>query len=108
MESISASPFGERGFKLKLLILHNYFSVSVLGTAQDTSSPVALATRVGGPRTSLGPTVASAGGGFGVMDRRSRSPMKKPEIKRRAVSVNRRRRTSVDDGRQVTHAFSKY
>lgn len=34
--------------------------------------------------------------------------MKKPEIKRRPLSITRRRRTSVDEGRQVTHARSKY
>ncbi|XP_076047816.1 katanin p80 WD40 repeat-containing subunit B1-like isoform X2 [Oratosquilla oratoria] len=42
------------------------------------------------------------------MDRRSRSPLKKPEVKRRPLSITRRRRTSVDEGRQVTHAFKEF
>ena len=42
-----------------------------------------------------------------AMDRRSRSPLKKPEMKRRNLSITRRRRLSVDEGRQVTHARSK-
>lgn len=43
-------------------------------------------------------------GPYAAMDRRSRSPLKKPEMKRRTLSITRRRRLSVDEGRQVTHA----
>ncbi|KAK8393920.1 hypothetical protein O3P69_006926 [Scylla paramamosain] len=42
------------------------------------------------------------------MDRRSRSPLKKPEMKRRTLSITRRRRLSVDEGRQVTHARKEF
>lgn len=42
------------------------------------------------------------------MDRRSRSPMKKPEMKRRQLSLTRRRRLSLDEGRQVVHARKEF
>ncbi|XP_066973069.1 katanin p80 WD40 repeat-containing subunit B1 isoform X13 [Macrobrachium rosenbergii] len=42
------------------------------------------------------------------MDRRSRSPLKKPEMKRRNLSLTRRRRLSLDEGRQVVHARKEF
>lgn len=42
------------------------------------------------------------------MDRRSRSPLKKPEMKRRQLSLTRRRRASLDEGRQLIHARKEF